>query len=253
MGSNRDQGEVGTGNTLGGVSGKRERRRSATKHEKAKQSNKNKHSKNNRCHRSTSSSSLTEKSSPSPKRYKARRKKHKYCKRSSSSSCSSSPSSSLESSETWNRDGSLGGRFQVTSEEDKSRSNLPTDMAEYANTHFETYVKDADLKQQILTENPVPDYLDQVKNFDDFVCNILKDKHKQKDLDMDSTFEKVQSKNVCVMGFLSKLWMLVVEARGSKESRYPLIWILLEHILNKQGSCWTRPAITSHILGSITF
>ena len=45
------------------------------------------------------------------------------------------------------------------------------------------------LKQQILTENPVPDNLDQVKKSDDFVCNILKDERKQKNLDMDSRFE----------------------------------------------------------------
>ena len=30
-------------------------------------------------------------------------------------------------------------------EKDKFRYNLPTDIAEYANTHFETYVKEADL------------------------------------------------------------------------------------------------------------
>ena len=41
-------------------------------------------------------------------------------------------------------------------------------MAEYSNTHFETYVKEADLKQKILTENPVPDSLDQVKEIGQF-------------------------------------------------------------------------------------
>ena len=51
--------------------------------------------------------------------------------------------------------------------------------------HFETYVKYADLKQQMLMENPVPDNLDQVKKLDDFVRDILKDKRKQKNLDMD--------------------------------------------------------------------
>ena len=49
-------------------------------------------------------------------------------------------------------------------------------------------------------ENPVPDNLDQVKKLDDFVHHIFKDKHKQKDLDMDGTFEKIQLKNACVMG-----------------------------------------------------
>ena len=90
-------------------------------------------------------------------------------------------------------------------------------MAEYANTHFETYVKEADLKQQILMKNPVPDNLDQVKKLDDFVRDILKDKRQQRDLEMYGTFEKIHSKNACVMSPLSKLWMLVEEALISKE------------------------------------
>ena len=77
------------------------------------------------------------------------------------------------------------------------------------------------LKQQILTENPVPDNLGQVKKLDDFVCDILKDERKQKNLDMDSRFEQIQSKNVCVMGTLSKLWMLVEKAHRSKEKQIP--------------------------------
>ena len=65
-------------------------------------------------------------------------------------------------------------------------------MAEYANTHFGTYMKEADLKQQILIENLVPDNLDEVKKLDDFVHDILKDKRKQKDLGMIATLEKIQ-------------------------------------------------------------
>ena len=144
---------------------------------------------------------------------------HKY---SSSSSFSSLPSSSLESSETRSKRGSLGSQFQVISEKDKFRYNLPNDRTKYVNTHFETYVKEADLKQEILTENLVPDNLDQVKKLDDFLHNILKDRCKQKDLDMDSTFEKNQLKNACVMGCLSKLWMLVEETRRSKENEIPI-------------------------------
>ena len=40
-------------------------------------------------------------------------------------------------------------------------------------------------------ENPVPDNLDQVKELDHFVRDILKDKRKQKDLEMDGIFEKI--------------------------------------------------------------
>ena len=83
-------------------------------------------------------------------------------------------------------------------------------MVEHANTHFETYVKEANLKQQILMENPVPDNLDQVKKLDDFVRGILKDKRKH--FDMGVTFEKIQS----------KLWMLVEKAGRSKEKQIPI-------------------------------
>ena len=95
-------------------------------------------------------------------------------------------------------------------------------MAEYANTHFETYVKEADLKQQILTKYLVPDNLDQVKKLDDFVYDNLKNQRKKKDLNMDARFEKDQSKNACVMGPLLKSQMLVEEARRSKESQIPI-------------------------------
>ena len=216
MGSNKDQGKVGTGNSPRGVSGKRKRGRSATKHKKAERSNKNKHPNNKRRYKITSSSSSTEKFS-SPKRHKSQRKKRNY------HNCSSWPYSSLDSSVTRSREGSLGRRFQVISEEDKFRYNLPTNRAKDANAHFESYVKEADLKQQILTENLVPYNLDQLKKLDHFVFDILKDKRKQKDMDMDSTLEKVQSKNVCVRGSLPKFWMILVEARGFKKSRYPLI------------------------------
>ena len=53
-------------------------------------------------------------------------------------------------------------------------------------------MKEADLKQQILMTNVVPDNLDKVKKLEDFVRGILKDKQKQKDLDMDFIFEKIQ-------------------------------------------------------------
>ena len=99
-------------------------------------------------------------------------------------------------------------------------------MIEYTNTHFETYVKEADLKQQILMTNVVPDNLDKVKKLEDFVRGILKDKQKDK---------------------------LMEETIYPEKSRYLLIWIILEHIFRKQYSCWARPVTASHHLEGITF
>ena len=133
---------------------------------------------------------MTENFAASPKRHKSPRKKCKHPNRSSSSSYSSSPSFSSESSEAGSIEGTLGSQFQVISEKDKFRYSLPTDMDKYANTTFATHVKESDLKRQILMENLVSDNLDQVEKLHDFVRDILKDKCKQKDLDMDVTFEK---------------------------------------------------------------
>ena len=66
-------------------------------------------------------------------------------------------------------------------------------------------------------ENSMSDNLGQVKKLDDFVRDILKDKHRQKDLDIDVTPEKIERKNACMMGPLSKIWILVEEACRSKE------------------------------------
>ena len=55
-----------------------------------------------------------------------------------------------------------------------------------------------------------------------YATDILKDKRKQKDLDMDGTFKKIQSKNAFVVGPLSKLWMLVEELSRSKEKQIPI-------------------------------
>ena len=46
----------------------------------------------------------------------------------------------------------------------------------------------------------MPDTLDQVKKLNGFLRDILKAKLKQKDLDIDVTFQKFQTKNVCMMG-----------------------------------------------------
>ena len=65
------------------------------------------------------------------------------------------------------------------------------------------------LKKQKLMENLVSDNMDQVNKLDDFVCDVLKYKLKQKYLDMDVTFAKLQLKHVCVMSPLPELGMLV--------------------------------------------
>ena len=66
--------------------------------------------------------------------------------------------------------------FKVILEADKCKHYLPTKMANYANEQFYSYVKDTDIKQQILLTNPVPENLNKARKLDEFVKNILKEK-----------------------------------------------------------------------------
>ena len=91
-------------------------------------------------------------------------------------------------------------------------------MALYANEHFETFIKDTDLKKAVLLENPVPDNIDPTKKLDYFVRDILKDIRKQRDIDMDNTLEKIQQKTRSVMGPLSKIWMQVDAGKASGQA-----------------------------------
>ena len=62
--------------------------------------------------------------------------------------------------------------FKVVSEADKYKKS--TKMAHYAKKSFKIYEKDADIKQQLLLKNPVPDSLTQAKKPDEFVRAFLK-------------------------------------------------------------------------------
>ena len=78
-------------------------------------------------------------------------------------------------------------------------------MANYASKCFEEYVPEDSLKEAILCQNPVPDNLDNVKKFDDFLRDILKEKRKVNEQNIKRFLEKLQRKTANVKGPLSEL------------------------------------------------
>ena len=112
--------------------------------------------------------------------------------------------------------------FKVISEADKYKHNLPTKMANYPNKQFDSYVKDADIKQQILLTNPLTENLNIAKKIDEFVKDILQENYKHKDVDQNATFERIQSKNINVMRPLSKLWLLIQNPLLLQEEAVPI-------------------------------
>ena len=57
-------------------------------------------------------------------------------------------------------------RFNILNQDNQFKWVLPDDMAKYANFHFNKYVQERDLKESILTENPVPSNNTEVKKLE---------------------------------------------------------------------------------------
>ena len=153
-----------------------------------------------------SDSSSTDSSSPAKKEKDKRPRHHQPT---SSSSSTNSDSSTDEESHN--------DRFKLVTENGKFKWKIPKSMANYANKYFEEYVPEDSLKEAILCQNPVPDNLDNVKKLDDFLRDILKEKRKTNEQNIENVLEKLQRKTVDVMGPLSKLWNILEGAKGAEE------------------------------------
>ena len=73
-------------------------------------------------------------------------------------------------------------------------------MAKYANSHFNQYVQERDLKESILTEDPVPSNIPEVKKLDEFMSHLLKENNQTSVCVLDKTLKKNSKKNIDVMG-----------------------------------------------------
>ena len=66
-------------------------------------------------------------------------------------------------------------------------------MAKYANSHFNQYVQERDLKESILTKNPVPSNITGVKKLDEFMPHLLKENNQTSVCTFCLTTKKVNS------------------------------------------------------------
>ena len=109
-------------------------------------------------------------------------------------------------------------RFEAVPEEAQNNWEVPDQMAKYTKEYFEKYVGDKELKDSITINSPVPTNLLKEKIMDYFV-KLLEDQKKKKEITLDDTFKKLQTKILTVMGPLSKVWYTVEEslAGGSKK------------------------------------
>ena len=125
--------------------------------------------------------------------------------------------------------------FHVQTEEEKHEYNLPKKLLKYADHYLKKFIPDKELKDSILTENPVPKNFMKVPSLDVFIRDTMKEERRNHELTMDSVLEKVQGKTRDIFSPLSRVWTYLQEVTSSDhededESIQVDLDLLLTHI-----------------------
>ena len=96
--------------------------------------------------------------------------------------------------------------FHARTEEEKHEYNLPKKLLKYADHYLKKFIRDEELKDSILTENPVPKNFMKVPSLDVFILDTMKEERRNHELIMDLDLEKVQGKTRDVFGPLARVW-----------------------------------------------
>ena len=85
-------------------------------------------------------------------------------------------------------------RFEATGEDAHSNWELPDEMLKYARKQFNFFIKEKDLKDSVLLENPVRKKFKQELKLYPHYNELLEDKRRKRELSLDTMLEKQQSK-----------------------------------------------------------
>ena len=78
-------------------------------------------------------------------------------------------------------------------------------MLGYVIEHFAKYIKETDVQETILDDNPLPEKMGGLKAIDDYLKKLILEAKKPRKLEQDRSLEKIQRKILNIMGLLSKL------------------------------------------------
>ena len=108
-------------------------------------------------------------------------------------------------------------RFKVILKGEEFKWSLPSSMVEYVSRHFNASIPDKDIEEQLLTENPLPSNLQQVRPLDNLIRSLLLPS--QTVTTSDHQMERFQGKILDVMGPLSRLWKGLEELRKASSDK----------------------------------
>ena len=97
---------------------------------------------------------------------------------------------------------------------------LPDDPAFYSNKYLQKFIEGKNLKDGILNENPVSTNTNKPWKLDENYKELLEENRAKRELALDGTLEKRQSKTLNTMGPLKKLWFRPDEVLAQENNMY---------------------------------
>ena len=67
-------------------------------------------------------------------------------------------------------------KFRAVAKHDEFKFDLPENLAQYTNDHFNKFIQEKDLQERILVENPVPLNLQSLRKMDAFMRDLIFEK-----------------------------------------------------------------------------
>ena len=107
-------------------------------------------------------------------------------------------------------------QFPSVPKHDAFKWDLPVNLPNYTNDHFNKSFPEKNLEEDILVENPIPLNLHPTRKMDEFMRDLIFEKRAGSlGVAADSNLVKLQQKLLDVMGPLSKVWTIIEKAKKS--------------------------------------
>lgn len=106
-------------------------------------------------------------------------------------------------------------RFELDAEHDENDWELPEGMLAYINKYMSIKVPDKEIKEKIVSINPIPKNVRPVPEVDGYIKQLLIEHGKTTTLHLEKVLKTAQERDRNILGPLSKLWMIT---EGERES-----------------------------------
>lgn len=99
-------------------------------------------------------------------------------------------------------------RFELEDGKDENSFELPEGMQEYVHKYMGLKIPDKELKEKVLSINPIPKNVKKTEELDSYIKELLVEHNKHMTMHVEKLLKTAQEKVQCILGPLSRLWLL---------------------------------------------